>query len=117
MKYAAGPRDIRNRSDKPGRAGQLAGQKVTNNMNNEHESADECQRPNVMNTNSREESTYALLVRSNERSRDILENALFAVFVLSALFAIWQFAVQPNALPLSRVQTATQHTAVHRVAS
>jgi hypothetical protein len=70
-----------------------------------------------MNTNSRQESTYALLVHSKERSRDILENALFAVFVLSVLVAIWQFAVQPNALPLSRVQTATQHSAVHRVAS
>jgi hypothetical protein len=93
MKHATGRGDIRNRSDKQECAGQSTGQKITNLMNNEHEIASDCQRPNVMNRNS-QKYTYALLVRSKERSRDILENALFVVFILSAVFAIWQFAAQ-----------------------
>ena len=44
---------------------------------------------------SHEESTYALLVRSEERSRGILETVLYAFFILSAIVSIWQFAQQP----------------------
>lgn len=52
-----------------------------------------------------EESTYALLVRSEEKSRSVLEVVLYAFFILSAVFSIWQFANQPNALPLNSVST------------
>jgi hypothetical protein len=43
--------------------------------------------------------TYALLVRSEEKSRGIMEVACFAVFILSAAFSIWQFAQQPVNIP------------------
>ena len=46
------------------------------------------------------QSTYALLVRSQEKSRDMLETAVYAMCILSAVFAIWQFAQQPNPLPM-----------------
>ena len=42
-----------------------------------------------------EESTYALLVRSEEKSRTVLETLLYAFFILSAIVSIWQFAQQP----------------------
>ncbi len=41
------------------------------------------------------ESTYALLVRSEEKSRTILETVLYAIFILSVLVGIWQFAQTP----------------------
>jgi hypothetical protein len=39
--------------------------------------------------------TYKLLVESEEKNRNILETALFALFALSGLAVIWQFADQP----------------------
>ena len=42
-----------------------------------------------------EESTYALLVRSEEKSRGVLEILLYAFFILSALVSIYQFVEQP----------------------
>jgi len=48
-------------------------------------------------------STYALLVQSEEKSRNIMETALYALFALSAVVSIWQFAQQPSLLPLERV--------------
>jgi hypothetical protein len=50
-------------------------------------------------------STYALLVQSEEKSRNIMEIALYALFGLCSVVAIWQFADQPSALPLDRVGT------------
>ena len=47
-----------------------------------------------MNT-QHEESTYALIVRSEEKGRGVLETVLYALFILSAIFSIWQFAQQP----------------------
>jgi hypothetical protein len=41
------------------------------------------------------ESTYALLVRSEEKSRSVLETVLYAIFVLSVVIGIWQFAQTP----------------------
>ena len=41
------------------------------------------------------ESTYALLVRSEEKSRTILEAALYTIAILSAIGCIWQFAQTP----------------------
>jgi hypothetical protein len=41
------------------------------------------------------ESTYALLVRSEEKSRSVLETVLYAIFVLSVIIGIWQFAQTP----------------------
>ena len=53
------------------------------------------------------ESTYALLVRSEEKERSIVEGAVYFAVVLSALISIWQFAVQPVALPLSTIHTTS----------
>ena len=45
------------------------------------------------------ESTYALIVRSEERERGATEGAVFLLFMLSVLFSIWQVAQQPITLP------------------
>ena len=45
------------------------------------------------------ESTYALLVRSEEKSRSLLETIAYSLVVLSAVFSIWQVAHQPVILP------------------
>jgi hypothetical protein len=45
------------------------------------------------------ESTYALLVRSEEKERSMFEGAAYLVFILSAVFSIWSVAQQPVALP------------------
>lgn len=53
------------------------------------------------------ESTYALIVRSEEKDRSIFEGAVYFAVVLSALFSIWQVAKQPVALPLTTVHTTS----------
>jgi hypothetical protein len=65
----------------------------------------------------KKKSTYRLLVQSEEKSRNILEIALYALFAVSVLVCIWQFAEQPNALPLDRIGTATERAADLRIAS
>ena len=53
------------------------------------------------------ESTYALIVRSEEKERGIFEGAVYFAVVLSSLFSIWQVATQPIALPLTSVHTTS----------
>ena len=62
-------------------------------------------------------STYRLLVQSEEKSRNILEIALYALVAVSALASIWQFADQPNTLPLDRIGTTAENYAEVRIAS
>ena len=45
--------------------------------------------------NKVEESTYALLVRSEDKKRVIFETIVYALVILSALAAILQFVDQP----------------------
>jgi len=45
--------------------------------------------------NNQFESTYALLVRSQEKGRGLLEAVLYIAFVLSAVLVIWGFAQSP----------------------
>jgi hypothetical protein len=45
--------------------------------------------------NNTEESTYALLVRSEDKMRALLETIVYGLVILSALAAILQFADQP----------------------
>jgi hypothetical protein len=62
--------------------------------------------------NTPHESTYALLVRSEEKKRSVLEIVLFAVFILSAVASIVQFAYQPvqNSAPgLEPVSCVSSH--------
>jgi hypothetical protein len=49
------------------------------------------------------ESTYALLVRSEEKERSVFEGAAYLVFIFSAVFSIWYVAQQPIELPKSPV--------------
>jgi hypothetical protein len=68
-------------------------------MNNLHNST-LCGTPlaiaNCMNhqtsNNNEFESTYALLVRSEEKGRGVLEAVLYVAFILSAVVLIWEFA-------------------------
>ena len=46
-----------------------------------------------------QESTYALLVRSEEKSRNALETVAYVTFILSVVVAIWQFAQNPVNIP------------------
>jgi hypothetical protein len=45
--------------------------------------------------NNQFESTYALLVRSQERGRGVLEAVLYVAFILSPVLLIWEFAQTP----------------------
>jgi hypothetical protein len=54
------------------------------------------------------ESTYALLVRSEDKERSLFETIAYGLFILSSVAAIWQFALQPVDLPRS----ASPQTAV-----
>ena len=47
----------------------------------------------------RHESTYALLVRSEERSRNLLEMVIYPLLIIGAIIAIWQFVLQAVELP------------------
>jgi hypothetical protein len=50
--------------------------------------------------NNEAQSTYGLLVRSEEKGRGIMETVVYALFGLSAIISIWQFVEQPNRLPI-----------------
>jgi hypothetical protein len=63
------------------------------------------------------ESTYALLVRSEEKERGLFEGGAYLIFILSAVFSIWNVAQQPVALPKGDVihsTSVTSCTAAHR---
>ena len=45
--------------------------------------------------NDQFESTYALLVRSEEKGRGVLEILVYAIFFLGVVLSIWQFAQSP----------------------
>jgi hypothetical protein len=51
--------------------------------------------------------TYTLLARSREKSRDILEAAVYALCTFSAILAVWQFAREP--LPLAVTMPVASH--------
>ena len=51
------------------------------------------------------DTTYALLVHSEEKGRSIMETAVYALLGLSAILSIFQFVQQPNRLPA----TVTTH--------
>jgi hypothetical protein len=54
------------------------------------------------------QTTYTLLVRSEEKSRDLLEAAVYAMCILSAIVAIWQFVQQSSRLPVDGLVLRTQ---------
>lgn len=65
----------------------------------------------------KKKSTYRMLVQSEEKSRNILEMALYAVFALSALLTIWQFAEEPGPMPLQPASAVAEQAAGSRIAS
>ena len=52
------------------------------------------------------ESTYALLIRSEEKSRNVIEMAICPILILGAVIAIWQFAQQPVNIPAAGLKGA-----------
>jgi hypothetical protein len=46
-------------------------------------------------------STYELIVASEaeDKKRFVLETVIYALFILSAVFSIWQVAIQPIVVP------------------
>jgi hypothetical protein len=45
------------------------------------------------------DTTYALLVQSEEKGRSIMETAVYALLGLSAILSILQFIKQPERMP------------------
>jgi hypothetical protein len=45
--------------------------------------------------NTKSESTYTLLVRSQEKGRTVLEILIFVLCIFSGVVVIWQFAQTP----------------------
>jgi len=45
--------------------------------------------------NTKSESTYTLLVRSQEKGRAVLETLIFVLCIFSVVVVIWQFALTP----------------------
>ena len=52
------------------------------------------------------ESTYALLIRSEEKSRNVIEMAICPILILGTVIAIWQFALQPVNIPAAGLKGA-----------
>ena len=52
------------------------------------------------------ESTYAFLIRSEEKSRNVIEMAIYPILILGAVIAIWQFAQQPVNIPPAGLDAA-----------
>ena len=56
---------------------------------------------NSINTqNQKRQSTYSLLVRSQEADRSIFETAIYGLFILCAIFSVVQFVQQPLTMPI-----------------
>ncbi len=53
------------------------------------------------------ESIYALLIRSKEKKRDLLELTIHPTLMLGAILAIWQLVQQPVNIPAAGLERAT----------
>ena len=60
--------------------------------------------------NEGQESTYALLVKSEEKERSFFETVVYSLFILSAVAAIGQFILQPVQLPFENMPRMTSVT-------
>ena len=56
------------------------------------------------------ESTYALLVRSEQKSRNLLEIVIYPLLIIGAIIAIWQFVLQAVELPSADAKTGPSIT-------
>ncbi|MDQ6861803.1 MAG: hypothetical protein M3032_11690 [Verrucomicrobiota bacterium] len=57
------------------------------------------------------ESTYAMLMRSEEKERSASEIVAYGLLIVSACFAMWQIALHPFTVPTNLIRGAT--TAAH----
>jgi len=62
--------------------------------------------PTIDQPEDRHESTYALLVRSEEKSRNLLEMLIHPFLIIGAIIAIWQFVLQAVELPAADTKGA-----------
>ena len=62
--------------------------------------------------NMKNRYTYKLVIQSEDRNRNIVEIALYALVALSSLVSIWQFAEQRNMLPLQSIGIIEQRSVV-----
>ena len=58
------------------------------------------------------QTTYTLLVRSEEKNRDLLETAVYALCILSVIVAIWQFVGQSSRLSMNGLALRPQPASV-----
>ena len=71
-------------------------------MMNEQQTLDKAGTPRRLKImNNEAQSIYGLLVRSEERGRSIMETAVYATCILSAVVAIMQFIGQPTPHPFA----------------
>jgi hypothetical protein len=61
------------------------------------------------------ESTYALLMRSNEKSRNLLEMVIYPLLIIGAIIAIWQFVLQAVELPATNTKAAVSITSEQKL--
>jgi len=54
---------------------------------------------NTTNPTQHEESTYALLVRSEQEERSLPESGVYFFLIICTAFAVWQSAQQPFKVP------------------
>jgi hypothetical protein len=62
--------------------------------------------PTIDQPEDQHESTYALLMRSEEKSRNLLEMAIYPLLTIGAIIAIWQFVLQALELPATDTKAA-----------
>ena len=60
------------------------------------------------------ESTYALLVRSEEKQRSRFETLVYTVLIVSTIFAVLQFGRQAAMMPSSIAHVSTTLSAAAR---
>ena len=67
----------------------------------------------TISTNSEEfESTYALLMRSEEKQRSRFETLVYTLLIVSATFAVLQFGRQATMMPSNIAHVSTIESAV-----
>ncbi len=49
------------------------------------------------------ESTYALILRSDEKERNVSETVIYLLLILSTVFSIWEVAQQPFQVPTNLI--------------
>jgi hypothetical protein len=66
--------------------------------------------PTIDQPEDQHESTYALLMRSQEKSRNLLEMVIYPLLIIGAIIAIWQFVLQAVELPATDTKAALSIT-------